>query len=308
MLASKSPSELSARIRPSKSQSSADKLPTLNRLPAVKSAAIASGGPSLVGGVCALDQTVKITFEDGCEFGFNGAWLIDSMPERRARDTYRSSAKGVSYLALEGTVVSSLSIMGAGESVVLTWSSSKGPDDATTSAVPALWLRSWAPSVAEPLNAPAITVAASEHGNLQHVISGVEPGRVGFGPLELAQKPWLAAEMTEPPVFQYDEIVSDLRVHLQFLSALAHPGFAFIDGIPTPETTPGAIGAEGAATIDEVSVQEPLLHHSRPVCLVLRACPSLIPFLVSCLCANRLVSVSSADASPTTPAGTTTGT
>lgn len=269
MLSSKRSSEqIRTPIRPSKSQDSADKLPSLPRLPTVKSATIAGSAP-LVGTLklCALDQTVQITFGDGCEFGFNGAWLIDSMPERRATDTYRTSAKGVSYLASEDTVVASLNVMGAGDSVVVTWSSTN-PNDATTSTVPALWLRSWAPSVAQALNAAADTAAANEHGNLQHVLSGVEPARVGFGPLELAQKPWVAAEMTEPPVFQYDEILSDERVHLQFLSALAHPGFAFIDGIPTPELTPGAIGEDGAATIDEVSLQESRVR----LTLVLRVC------------------------------------
>ena len=58
--------------------------------------------------------------------------------------------------------------------------------------------------------------------------------------------------MTEPPTFRYDEILSNKRVHLAFLNALANPGFAFIDGIPKPERTAGAIGEEGAATITEV--------------------------------------------------------
>ena len=67
------------------------------------------------------------------------------------------------------------------------------------------------------------------------------------------QKPWLAAEMKEPPTFRYDEILTSKRVHLAFLNALANPGFAFIDGIPMPGATAGAIGEEGAATITEVS-------------------------------------------------------
>jgi len=202
-------------------------------------------------------------FGDGCEFGFNGAWLIDSMPERRTVDTYRSSAEGVSYLALQSTAVVSLTVIGAGESMVLTWSSAN-PDDASTSTVPALWLCSWAPSVAQPLNTAALTAAVNEHGNLQHVLAGVEPARAGFGPVELAQKPWLAAEMTEPPVFQYEEIISNERVHLDFLAALAQPGFAFIDGIPLPDLTPGAIGAEGAMTIDEVSFRDSCLPQACP--------------------------------------------
>lgn len=166
-------------------------------------------------GITECGKYIDVTFHDQSAYRFHSAWLNDSASERIGPETHRQSVTAV--WDLPTTFARDLSIS-ADDSMVVTL------DDGTAITLHAIWMRAWAPFVAQPLN---------ERSERLHMTGGTASM---LDPCMAHRTPWTAAALEVVPTFDAQRLLSgmDIDYTVRFLEHMVDPGLAMIENMGPP--------------------------------------------------------------------------